>query len=395
MEAMNIALVALVVVMAVVLVIVTRRGPVPLQGPGAPPMDAEALVAAVRTAVEAEVRRTARDELAQGERRTAELIDTRGHLLDAQTKSLLVPFEQKLRELSESVTRLSDSYVGEQRAVSALGEQIVALQGATSTLASALKSSTARGSWGENQLRNIVQLAGMESFCDYAEQVTGGDGERQQRPDMVVRLPNGAMIAVDAKAPLAAYLRMQDATDEPTRSVELKAHARALRDHAKALADRKYWQQFDTAPEFVIMFVPGEGFVSDAMRTDPDLQQTAMQQRVIIASPANLLAVLLAVAKGWQAHQVAQHAELVASLGAEVYERVGVVLDSVKKVGSGLSSATNAYNAMVGSLESRLLVTLRKFADLGVVSGSVAQPSPIEHSVRELRAPEVTDELDR
>ena len=142
----------------------------------------------------------------------------------------------------------------------------------------------------------------MESYCDYTEQFTGGEGESDQRPDVVVRLPNGAMIAIDSKAPLSAYLRMQDATDVATKEIELKNHARLMRDHMKKLSDKKYWNQFPQSPDFVVMFIPGEGFVSDAMRSDPSLLDDAMKNRVLVASPVNLLALLFAVAKGWQAY---------------------------------------------------------------------------------------------
>ncbi|MFM7251595.1 MAG: DNA recombination protein RmuC [Ilumatobacteraceae bacterium] len=391
MDLMSVLVAVAIVLLVVVIAMLARRGGAAAPPPGS--VDTTMLVTAVRAAVEAEVRRSAREEMSAGMQRTAELIDSKSQLLDEHTRTLLGPFAEKVDALAASVSTLTTTFAAEQRAVVDLGAQVVSLQSVTASLAGALKSPTARGSWGENQLRNIVQLAGMEPFCDYAEQVTGGDGDRVQRPDLIVKLPNGAQLAVDAKAPLSAYLRMQEAADEGTRTSELKAHARALRDHAKALADKRYWQQFSTAPEFVIMFVPGEGFVSDAMRADPQLQHDAMSQRVIIASPANLLAVLLAVAKGWQAHQVAEHAQQVARLGAEVYERVGTVLESVKRVGTGLTTATNAYNTMVGSMEGRLLVTLRRFADLGVVSGTLVEPAQIEVAVRVVSAAEAFSEL--
>jgi DNA recombination protein RmuC len=235
----------------------------------------------------------------------------------------------------------------------------------------------------------------MESYCDYTEQFTGGEAEADQRPDVVVRLPNGALIAVDSKAPLSAYLRMQDASDVATKEIELKAHAKLMRDHMKKLADKKYWNQFPEAPDFVVMFIPGEGFVSDAMRSDPTLLAEAMKNRVLIASPVNLLALLFAVAKGWQAHSIAEHAKEVAALGSELYERVGNVLTQVSKMGTHLNTSTTAYNEMIGSLENRMMPTLRKFRDLKVVQGKEMVPlKSIDSQTRSLNAPEATPELD-
>ena len=188
---------------------------------------------------------------------------------------------------------------------------------------------------------------------------------------------------------------MQDASDVATKEIELKAHAKLMREHMKKLADKKYWNQFPEAPDFVVMFIPGEGFVSDAMRSDPTLLDDAMKSRVLVASPVNLLALLFAVAKGWQAHSIAEHAKEVASLGTELYERVGVVLDHVSRMGTSLGTSTKAYNEMIGSLESRMLPTLRKFRDLKVVQGKEMDPlKSIDSQTRSLNAPEATPELD-
>ena len=188
---------------------------------------------------------------------------------------------------------------------------------------------------------------------------------------------------------------MQDASDVATKEIELKAHAKLMRDHMKKLADKKYWNQFPEAPDFVVMFIPGEGFVSDAMRSDPTLLAEAMKNRVLIASPVNLLALLFAVAKGWQAHSIAEHAKEVAALGSELYERVGNVLTQVSKMGTHLNTSTTAYNEMIGSLENRMMPTLRKFRDLKVVQGKEMVPlKSIDTQTRSLNAPEATPELD-
>ena len=397
---MQALLIGVVVILIAVIVIATvfirqslsARGTIPVVGSA--PIDQVALVASVRSAVEAEMRKTAQETLQASTQQSAEFFAAQQRNIENQTRALLSPFEEQIKGLSGSVTALQTTYSQEQGTVAQLAVQITSLQSTTTTLTNSLKSPTARGSWGENQLRNVIQLAGMESYCDYTEQFTGGEAEADQRPDVVVRLPNGALIAVDSKAPLSAYLRMQDASDVATKEIELKAHAKLMRDHMKKLADKKYWNQFPEAPDFVVMFIPGEGFVSDAMRSDPTLLAEAMKNRVLIASPVNLLALLFAVAKGWQAHSIAEHAKEVAALGSELYERVGNVLTQVSKMGTHLNTSTTAYNEMIGSLENRMMPTLRKFRDLKVVQGKEMVPlKSIDSQTRSLNAPEATPEL--
>jgi DNA recombination protein RmuC len=397
---MQAVLIGVVVILIAVIVVATvfirqslsARGTIPVVGSA--PIDQAALVASVRSAVEAEMRKTAQETLQASTQQSAEFFAAQQRNIENQTRALLSPFEEQIKGLSGSVTALQTTYSQEQGTVAQLAAQITSLQSTTTTLTNSLKSPTARGSWGENQLRNVIQLAGMESYCDYTEQFTGGEAEADQRPDVVVRLPNGALIAVDSKAPLSAYLRMQDASDVATKEIELKAHAKLMRDHMKKLADKKYWNQFPEAPDFVVMFIPGEGFVSDAMRSDPTLLAEAMKNRVLIASPVNLLALLFAVAKGWQAHSIAEHAKEVAALGSELYERVGNVLTQVSKMGTHLNTSTTAYNEMIGSLENRMMPTLRKFRDLKVVQGKEMVPlKSIDSQTRSLNAPEATPEL--
>jgi DNA recombination protein RmuC len=398
---MQAVLIGVVVILIAVIVVATvfirkalsARGTIPVGGTA--PIDQAALVASVRSAVEAEMRKTAQETLQASTQQSAEFFAAQQRNIEHQTRALLSPFEEQIKGLSGSVTALQTTYSQEQGTVAQLAAQITSLQSTTTTLTNSLKSPTARGSWGENQLRNVIQLAGMESYCDYTEQFTGGEAEADQRPDVVVRLPNGALIAVDSKAPLSAYLRMQDASDVATKEIELKAHAKLMRDHMKKLADKKYWNQFPEAPDFVVMFIPGEGFVSDAMRSDPTLLAEAMKNRVLIASPINLLALLFAVAKGWQAHSIAEHAKEVAALGSELYERVGNVLTQVSKMGTHLNTSTTAYNDMIGSLENRMMPTLRKFRDLKVVQGKeIDSLKSIDSQTRSLNAPEATPELD-
>ena len=398
MQAVLIGVVVILIAVILVATVLIRqsfsaRGTIPVAGSA--PIDQAGLVASVRSAVEAEMRKTAQETLQASTQQSAEFFAAQQRNIENQTRALLSPFEEQIKGLSGSVTALQTTYSQEQGTVAQLAAQITSLQSTTTTLTNSLKSPTARGSWGENQLRNVIQLAGMDSNCDYTEQFTGGEAEADQRPDVVVRLPNGALIAVDSKAPLSAYLRMQDASDVATKEIELKAHAKLMRDHMKKLADKKYWNQFPEAPDFVVMFIPGEGFVSDAMRSDPTLLAEAMKNRVLIASPVNLLALLFAVAKGWQAHSIAEHAKEVAALGSELYERVGNVLTQVSKMGTHLNTSTTAYNEMIGSLENRMMPTLRKFRDLKVVQGKEMVPlKSIDSQTRSLNAPEATPELD-
>jgi len=413
MEALTAVL--LVVLIIVVLYAASRMGNVKQsnvpQAPTtvvAPPVDIAPIIAAVKESIDVsaistgvkgavaeQMLTTAQQALAANNAQVADQAkQTLSHqqdALDAHTRELLQPFQEKINALTEQVGHLKTSYDSEKGTITLLANQLGGLQETTTSLRNALKSPTARGSWGENQLRNVIRLAGMENYCDFTEQFTGTENERSQRPDVVINLPTGGRIAVDSKAPLSAYLRMQDATDVATQEAELKQHAKDLKVHAKTLADKKYWDQFGhNTPDFVVMFIPGEGFVADAMKADTNLMAEAMQSRVLIASPVNLLALLLTVAKGWQSHRLNEQAEEVAKLGADLYDRVGKVIEEVVKMGRAIGTTNTAYNAMVASLEGRLLVTLRRFKELGVVqeNAPVSQLTPVESNPRTLTSPE-------
>ncbi len=364
------------------------KAPIPLT-PGVSATDQVALVDAVRTAIDAQIRQVTQDALNNVNNQVDRLYQARSQTLTSDTKSLLDPVASQLQELRGAVTSLQSSYDENKGLSNAISTQISLLTDTTAALHGALKSSSARGAWGEQQLRNVIELAGMESYCDFDEQTTFSNNDRLQRPDAVVRLPNDSRVVIDAKTPLDAYLRAQEAPDSAIQQRLLQDHAKAVRDHARVLADKKYWTQFDRAPEYVIMFIPGESFLSDALRADPSLLEVAMRSRVLIASPVNLLALLLAVAKGWQAFQIAEHAEKIAQLGKELYERVDTVLEHVDKTGRGLETAIRAYNSMVGSMESRVLPTLRKFKETGIAVGDVENLNVIDTAPRQLSAPEL------
>jgi len=355
--------------------------------------DQAALVDAVRTAVDAQVGKATQQALENVNSQIDRTYQARTQTLTTETKSLLDPVAIQMNELRNAVTALQSNYTNTVGVTQTISKQIDSLNQTTSALQSALKSSSARGAWGEQQLRNVIELAGMLPYCDFLEQTTVTSNDKTQRPDAVIKLPNDGCVVIDSKTPLDAYLRAQETSDATLHQQLLNEHAKALAGHAKVLADKKYFQQFDRTPEYTIMFIPGESFLADALRADASLLEVAMRSRVLIASPVNLLALLLAVAKGWQAFQIAENAEKIAAIGRELYERVDTVLESVEKTGRGLETAIGAYNKMVGSIEGRMLSTLRKFKDVGVTSSELTEISNIESAPRRLSAPEHTKEL--
>ncbi len=355
--------------------------------------DQAALVDAVRTVVDAQVGKATQQALENVNSQIDRTYQARTQTLATETKSLLDPVATQMNELRNAVTALQSNYTNTVGVTQTISKQIDTLNQTTSALQSALKSTSARGAWGEQQLRNVIELAGMLPYCDFLEQTTVTGNDKIQRPDAVIKLPNNGCVVIDSKTPLDAYLKAQETSDATLRQQLLNEHAKALAGHAKVLADKKYFQQFDRTPEYTIMFIPGESFLADALRADSGLLEVAMRSRVLIASPVNLLALLLAVAKGWQAFQIAENAEKIAAIGRELYERVDTVLESVEKTGRGLETAISAYNKMVGSIEGRMLSTLRKFKEVGVTSAELTEISNIESAPRRLAAPEHTKEL--
>ena len=384
----------LVVVVLVLAVMVMRQTNKSTLLPTNPQIfDQAALVDAVRTAVDAQVGKATQQALENVNSQIDRTYQARTQTLTTETKSLLDPVATQMNELRNAVTALQSNYTNTVGVTETISKQIDSLNQTTSALQSALKSSSARGAWGEQQLRNVIELAGMLPYCDFLEQTTVTSNDKTQRPDAVIKLPNDGCVVIDSKTPLDAYLRAQATSDPALHQQLLNEHAKALAGHAKVLADKKYFQQFDRTPEYTIMFIPGESFLADALRADGSLLEVAMRSRVLIASPVNLLALLLAVAKGWQAFQIAENAEKIAAIGRELYERVDTVLESVEKTGRGLETAISAYNKMVGSIEGRMLATLRKFKDVGVTSSELTEISNIDSAPRRISAPEHTKEL--
>lgn len=377
--------VVLLVVAVVALVAMLLRRPqlVPVSVAGPAGLDQAALMEAVRNTVDVQVRESTQVLLANASAQGELLHKARADALNADAKNIFDPVSSQMRELRATVTALQTAYEqsrGEAQGINVnLTQRLQELSGITTELHGVLRSNTARGAWGEQQLRNIVELAGMLPYCDFDDQVTVTNDDVRQRPDLMVRLSNSGVIAVDSKVPLAAYLRAQAAKDnDEVYRAELQKHANAVREHVKVLQHKKYWVQFERAPEFVVMFIPGESMLSDALRSDPDLLADAMASRVLVGSPVNLLALLLVVSKGWQMFQVNEHAGQIAKLGKEFHERAGIVLEHVAKIGGGLEGAITAYNKAVGSIETRFVPTLRKFGELGVDAPELTEPRLIE-----------------
>lgn len=309
-------------------------------------------------------------------------------------ETVVAPVRESLAKVDAQVTALEEkrqaAYGALQEHLRQLHEQNTRLARETTTIATALKSSQARGRWGEIQLRRIVELAGMLEHCDFSEQetTTTGSGTRL-RPDLIVRLPGGRRVVIDAKCPLAAYLRATEVSTDDERQACLADHAAAVRKHIDALSGKAYWDQFDDTVDFVVLFLPGEPFFAAAVAADPGLLDLGAESGVLLSSPTSLIALLKAVAYGWRQQQTAENAERIAEEGRELYDRVCVFLDHFAKVGDGLAKAVKSYNAATASVESRLLPQARKFPELGIKSPSeVVDPAPIESAIRGLHAPE-------
>jgi DNA recombination protein RmuC len=297
------------------------------------------------------------------------------------------PLEESLRAVGERVQELdrarAKGYGELSRHLTDLGEQ-------TASLRNALRTPHARGRWGEIQLKRVVEIAGMLPYCDFSEQVTTTTDDGRLRPDLIVRLPGGKQVVVDAKVPLSAYLDAQETNDEDSRRQHLENHARQVRDHLSKLAAKSYWQQFADSPEWVVMFLPDEGFFRAAWEHDPSLVETGVRSRVHIASPTTLIVLLQAIAHGWQQEKVAEDARIVHALGRELYERMTVAVGThFAKLGTTLDKAVGAYNEAVGSLERRVLPTARKLGQTTLSDRELPELEPRSTHTVPLQAPEL------
>ncbi len=299
---------------------------------------------------------------------------------------LLAPIRETLARYDEVLAQMSRT---QAQASGAIGERLdaVALAGEglrheTQKLSQALRAPNVRGQWGELQLRRVCELAGMLAYCDFEPQVTVRSDDGVQRPDLVVRLPGGRQLVVDAKAPMAEYLEAAAAIDDRTRATHLAAHAAHVRGHVQRLAAKRYWAQFTDAPEFVVLFLPGEAFYAAALEADPSLLELALQERVLMATPTTLIALLKSAAYGWRQERVTGDAQQVIALGAELQQRLAAFDEQLGEIGKGLQRAVTAYNRAVGSLESRVLVSARKLAELQEGGPLLEAPATVDLAVR-------------
>jgi DNA recombination protein RmuC len=309
----------------------------------------------------------------------------------AEVASLLAPAADALRRVEQQLHEVERDRVGAYAGLTAHLQQLQRSTGElgdrTRSLAGALQSPTVRGRWGEMQLRRVVELAGMVEHCDFAVQVsrTGVDGAAGVRPDLLVHLPGGRQVPVDAKVPLQAWLAATEpaVAADPARLQQLRvAHARAVRAHVDALADKAYWRAFQPAPEFVVLFLPGEALLDAALQGDPTLFDHAFARGVVPTTPTTLIALLRTVEFGWRQDRLSQSAAEILDLGQEMHTRLHTLVEHVVRTGAGLERAVESYNAVVGSLESRVLVTARRFVELGVPGRRLAEPARVSTAPR-------------
>ncbi|MBN2792616.1 MAG: DNA recombination protein RmuC [Desulfuromonadales bacterium] len=304
---------------------------------------------------------------------------------------LVEPLKESLQKVDGKIEQLEKARTG---AYARLDEQLRALlasqgklQSETGNLVRALRTPAVRGRWGEIQLRKVVEMAGMVNYCDFVEQETADGG--RLRPDMVIKLPNGRNIVVDSKAPLQAYLESLEAEDDARRKACLEHHARQIRDHLLKLSTKNYWEQFQPTPEFVVLFLPGETFFSAALAQDPGLIEAGVDQKVLLATPTTLIALLRSVAYGWRQEQLTENAEAISQLGREIYDRLATLNQHFIQMGKSLERAVDSYNKGMASLDSRVMVSARKFKELG--AGSSKDIAALEQIDKSPRSPQLID----
>ena len=360
-------------------------------------------LAQAQSAEQTRIEREREKAAAEAERRQTE--SERQLREQSKVLSALAPVQKNLDALQEKVSQIEE---GRKREMGALGEQLkglgeqqARLDRETSSLSAALRNNKVRGAWGEAQLRNIVESAGLLEHVDFDTQVVVADADgHTQRPDMVIHMPGGKTIPIDAKAPYADYQRACEIPDtasqeELARKADLlRAHAKAVREHVKALGDKAYWNAFSDAPDFVIAFIPNESLLQAALETDPTLMDDAFARKVALTSPITLWAVLKSVAYAWQQQSLTDDAKMLFDLSRELYERFAVLGERATKLGTAITRTVGAYNAFASSLESRVLVTARKLqrVDQGKVIESVEIIPSEKADIRELTAPETVDD---
>lgn len=313
------------------------------------------------------------------------------------TQTQLAPLAEKLKQFGQQTDQVERE---RRQAYGALFEQVQTLAAGqeklrleTGNLVSALRKPHFAGSWGQMQLRRVLEISGMLDHCDFVEQSSTRDGDGMLfRPDVIVKLAGGKHVVIDAKAPLESYLAAHSSEDPDEQRAHLDRHAQLVKKHISDLSGKRYWAQFDATPEFVVMFLPDEGLLRAALDRDPTLIDSAVGARVIPATPTTLIALLLTVAYGWKQEKIAEGARKVNALGRELYERLGTFLGHVMKLGRSLETAGGAYNEMIGSLERRVLPAARKFADYGAAADDLPEVGPVTTKPRPLIALEAGDD---
>ena len=310
---------------------------------------------------------------------------------------LVKPLSESLDKVQVKIQELETSraaaYSGLTEQLKNLGEGHSKLQQETSNLVKALRAPSVRGRWGEIQLRRVVEIAGMVEYCDFVEQESLETGSGRLRPDMLIKLPSGKLVIVDSKAPLGAYLESVESTTDEARLNHLQHHAKQIRNHILQLGSKGYWDQFSPTPEFVVLFLPGETFFSAALEQDATLIEYGMEHGVILATPTTLIALLKAVAYGWRQEKLSENARAISDLGQTLYERLLGALGHVGDLRKNLERSVESYNRFIGSMESRVLVSARRFKELGASNGEdLATLEPIERSARKLEGESVLNE---
>ena len=312
-------------------------------------------------------------------------------------EALVKPLKESLDKVNTQIeeiekTRRQD-YGGLSQHLAGLRTETTSLNLETKNLTNALRTPVVRGRWGEIQLRKVVELAGMLEYCDFKEQPSVEGEEGRLRPDLEVLLPGGKSVVVDSKVPLEAFLKAQEASDAESARLHMKDHARQIRVHIGKLRAKSYWDQFESTPEFVVMFLPGESFFSAALEHEPGLIEEGVSQNVILATPTTLIALLRSVAYGWKQEKIAESAQEIKNVGTELYNSMRVLAEHIGNVGKGLNKAIGSYNDTVASLEKRVLPAARRFPGLGVTgkhNQEIPHLAPVERTMRVIQSPELT-----